>query len=106
MNEMKRPAIDVFEDLYSALGLATQNQNWSAKEALQMTFGHYIEGRDRREIEITDAIRNFVNKLDECKPHIDGAFQMAFQVRGREYKGPNYGEELKALRQFVPDTDT
>ena len=56
------------------------------------------EGERRLEV-----LRNLVNKLDECQSHIDGAFQMAFSVRGHEYKGPNYGEEMKAARALVSE---
>lgn len=42
----------------------------------------------------------FVAKLDECQPHIDGAFVFA-HVHGQTYTGPNYGEELKALKSAL-----
>lgn len=49
MHEMNQPAIDAFEDIFAAYEIAKSNPNWSEKERLMMTFGHYIEGRDQRE---------------------------------------------------------
>lgn len=45
--------------------------------------------------------RDLVAKLDECRRHIDGAFQMAYSVRGGKYNGPNYAKELEDLRQSL-----
>lgn len=43
-----------------------------------------------------------VAKLDECKPYIDSAFfQMA--NHGMPHTGPQYGEELKALRAALKE---
>ena len=45
--------------------------------------------------------RDLVAKLDECRRHIDGAFQMAYSVRGGKYNGPNYAKELEDLRKAL-----
>jgi hypothetical protein len=47
--------------------------------------------------EVERLARAFIAKLDECQPYIDTAFvQMA--NHGMPYTGPQYGEELDALR--------
>lgn len=50
---------------------------------------------------VIQAARALVAKLDECRPHIDGAFQMAYTVRGGKYRGPNYAKELEDLRGAI-----
>ena len=47
------------------------------------------------------AARALVAKLDECKPHVSMAFLMAYHSRGRDYEGPNYGDEHEALRESL-----
>jgi len=59
---------------------------------------HELQERFNR---LTESTQAFVDKLDECQSHIDGAFQMAFEIRGHKYKGPDYGEELKTLRMSL-----
>jgi len=51
--------------------------------------------------ELTAAVRTFVAKLDECQPHIDDAFFMAFARKGDSYSGPQYGAELRRLRDAL-----
>ena len=51
--------------------------------------------------EAREAIGAFVAKYEECEPHITGAFQMAFTVRGHQYTGPNYAAELARLRELA-----
>ncbi len=46
------------------------------------------------------AARALIAKLDECEPHISTAF-LLMQMKCGPYTGPNYGEELKALRAAV-----
>jgi hypothetical protein len=48
------------------------------------------------------AARALVAKLDECEPHITDAF-LHRELRCGPYEGPNYGEELKALRRLLTD---
>jgi hypothetical protein len=48
------------------------------------------------------AARALVAKLDECGPAIDDAFTHR-QMRVGPYTGPNYGEELEALREALHD---
>lgn len=45
-----------------------------------------------------EAARTLVDKLDECEPHISSAFFMAFERMGSKYDGPQYGEQLTALK--------
>ena len=52
------------------------------------------------------ALKDLIAKLDECKPHIDGAFQMVFTIRGHKYEGPTYEKELKAARALVEKGET
>jgi hypothetical protein len=47
--------------------------------------------------DVADAARALIAKLDECQPHIDDAF-LHRNMRCGEYDGPQYGEELSALR--------
>lgn len=54
--------------------------------------------------ELEQAARALVAKLDECDRHITNAFMME-TVRGRPYSGPQYGEELKALRAALTHTE-
>lgn len=52
---------------------------------------------------LREAATAFVAKLDECQPYIDSAFfQMA--NNGMPHTGPQYGEELKALRAALKET--
>jgi len=44
---------------------------------------------------LREALENLVDKLEECKPHIDGAFRFA-GLHGQKYDGPNYGTEFSA----------
>jgi hypothetical protein len=47
-----------------------------------------------------EAAQVLVDKLDEVAPHISG--QTAYMLaHGIKYDGPNYGEELKSLRQAL-----
>jgi hypothetical protein len=41
-----------------------------------------------------------VNKLDKCKPYIDGAFALQY-VHGINIDGPTYGVELEAAREAL-----
>lgn len=56
-----------------------------------------------RVAELETVLEALIAKLDECNPHITSAFQMAFNVRGGSYDGPNYGEELKEAREALND---
>ena len=58
--------------------------------------------QDRKTIRLAAAL---VAKLDECAPHITAAFQMMEIHGGGEYSGPQYGEELKALRAALTRKD-
>lgn len=60
------------------------NMNW-----------HRLKNENTR---LEGALRSLVDKLDECGPHVSGAFQMAYLSRGRDYTGPTYGEEHEAAR--------
>lgn len=56
--------------------------------------------------EIERLARAFVAKLDECQPYIDSAF-FHMTNHGMGHTGPQYGEELEALRQALsPSPDT
>ncbi len=48
-----------------------------------------------------EALKALVEKLDECQPHINGAFMMAFTIRGGNYDGPTYEQELKDAREAL-----
>ena len=48
-------------------------------------------------------LRNLVVALDLCKPHIDNAFMMTYEVRGGLYDGPTYQHELAAARETPYD---
>lgn len=50
-----------------------------------------------------EAARAFIAKFDECLPHIDGAFAF-MAMHGGDYKGPNFADELRALRTAL-DTE-
>ena len=50
---------------------------------------------------LLDALKDLVEKLDECKPHIDNAFFMTHELRGGKYDGPTYEKELKAANDLV-----
>jgi hypothetical protein len=52
-----------------------------------------------------ELVTALVAKLDECQPHIDGAFQF-MAMHGAEYSGPQYGVELDALRAALASTPT
>ena len=47
------------------------------------------------------ALKDLVEKLNECKPHIDTAFFMTHELRGGKYDGPTYEKELKAANDLV-----
>lgn len=52
---------------------------------------------------VTEAAARFVTKLDECAPYIDSAFSF-MAMHGASYKGPNYADELAALRKAIART--
>lgn len=60
-----------------------------------------IQQLEKENRDLRVALHNLVFKLRECQPHIDGAFQMAFEVRGRKYTGPNYGAEFSSAKKIV-----
>lgn len=46
------------------------------------------------------ALKNLVDKLEECQPHIDYAF-IATHSDEDPYDGPTYGEELEAAKEIL-----
>lgn len=46
----------------------------------------------------------FLKKLAEVEEAITGIFQIA-AIHGAEYRGPNYGEEKKALLALLDELD-
>lgn len=46
------------------------------------------------------ALKNLVDKLEECQPYIDDTFILGY-VHGGRYDGPTYGEELKAAKEIL-----
>lgn len=67
-----------------------------------MRFGSYEVNAElmKRLTELGAAASNFIKKYDAVKPAIDNAFSIA-HVHGHVYSGPNYGEELEALRKLA-----
>jgi len=53
---------------------------------------------------LREALSALVDKLDECKPYVDGAFTFQ-QLHGGRYTGPNYGDELLAARAAIRSRD-
>lgn len=53
---------------------------------------------------LVEAITAFLAKWDECEPHVDDAF-FHRQLRMGAYTGPQFGEELKALRAIISDQE-
>jgi len=49
---------------------------------------------------LREAAQAFVDKLAEIQPAIDDMCLME-QIHGRQYSGPTYGEELKALNEAL-----
>ncbi len=47
---------------------------------------------------LREAAQAFVDKLGECQSAINSAFYMAYDRMGESYRGPQYGQELEALR--------
>jgi len=65
-----------------------------------------MSDQDKRIRDLEVALHNLVSKLDECKPHIDNAFYMAWNVRGHEYEGPDYGAEISSARRVLCPTES
>lgn len=53
---------------------------------------------------LTRAARAFLEKWDECEPHVTGAFQIR-QLHVGPYSGPNFASELEALRLAVENQE-
>lgn len=47
---------------------------------------------------LREAAFALVAKLDECTPHINRIFAQQWSRSGVQYSGPQFGEELEALR--------
>lgn len=89
------------EALAAASDLANEDtrrygtRNWHDPNVFGRLIDRHFQGlRDERDL-LREATTNLVSKLDECKDHINGAFMMAYHIRGGKYTGPNYREELK-----------
>lgn len=48
-----------------------------------------------------EALKALVEKLDECAPHVNNVFFMAFENRGGKYTGPTYEVELREAREAL-----
>ncbi len=48
-----------------------------------------------------EALKALVEKLDEIEPHINSAFMMAYTIRGGQYDGPTYEQEMKDAREAL-----
>jgi hypothetical protein len=86
----------VFNGEY-ADGLAADR--WNTRSATPI---ERLREENARIVTLANAL---VAKLDECERHITDAF-LHRQLRCGDYTGPNYGEELKALRAaLTPSVD-
>jgi hypothetical protein len=55
--------------------------------------------------ELHAAAKALIAKIDETLPHVTSLFALQFVRTGLQYAGPNFGQELAALRTLVEALD-
>jgi hypothetical protein len=112
---LQQSAVDAcqFCDQSSEADAAPPERDWRTMGIVELaaenqSVREYIETWEARALKAETAshewvpvVKALVDKLDECRPHINRAFVMWQSIRGGSYTGPDFADELAAAKALL-----